>query len=1164
MSITTQDVKLYQSEALTDLPDGGGPMSANEVVDGELNNLFTDLSDLDRVLGRVSLRKAYLVVETDNRDIFLGANVIVVNAPEDDNVSVVTFTTNSFSDRRTDAVARVEQYLVAGPRSNMTLWDTQLSGQLTLSAYQRLEDPLPEVGETLVLSVEASGNSLNGTQQYVRVQNVEASVQTFIEGLGSSAVSFEKTVLTIEISTPLLYSFPGGDVARSPVNATSPTKVRKTNVSAGATYYGVTKLAEDIDPGDTVIRVDSILQPIIPSATSEQAILDQQLGADAAPAVAAGDTITQALYQPAAVGGSVVLQAPRGIFPASAVLTIGTSTNQGVFTDAGDGTMTRTGGGSGSVGTTAVVDYRTGQITLSDAPTFGANCSLVYKPAAYPNNVNHTQGEEITVSNRGRVRVASLDPLPAPGSVIVSFRALGVWYNLTDNGGGQLSGAAGTGVGSVNYATGSLAVTLGYEPDVGTHVLYAWGSGVHYGPVPEVDNVDIGYVLFVLPDGGAVPGSIVVSWTDGVTSRTAADNGSGGFTGDGTGEINYADNRVEFYPTILPASGTVFTLDYDAESVEVVTSPSTSVVGANTEFTLSPLPADGTVVIEAVYSLAGFGTAIPIQLVQTGPTFKITKVTDGPVYQGIAYGMTVGAYNAITGEVTLPNSIADFYRTQVYSTVGFATMWRGEAYAGNITDVTEARYIDDAGTGTPDSLVAAVEDLEVDLANNGFTIVPGSLLFWLNGRYLYDVGGTLRYRDVATGIEHDQGLVDYNTGTVTISAWAPGTRTVALYALRTKFGDWPLKEVIWRTTGAPIRNSSFILSYQEPGEAVDQATSDDDGEIDGPNILSATINYATGVYEIEFTSPVIPQTARYNAVAVSFLPLDKSIIGLDPVRLPLDGRIPIIRPANVLVIHNTKTTALTNPVSAATPYSLGRGALSYAIVRDADGELVPTDKYTTDLDVGEVEFGAPLDLTGYPQPLQVEHRIEDRVLCIDAQLSGDLEIFGEIGHAFDADDTYVSSALLFDRSDLEARFYNVFEQATWTGVWSDTLIGSASTGQYDTVNHPIVVTNAGAIRERWRLVFTNSNAVNVIGENTGQILSAVAIGTTIAPINPATGEPYFSIDTAGWGGGWIAGNVVRFNTDACGGSLWFLRCTLPGPVETPTDQFRVQLRGNAN
>jgi len=426
------------------------------------------------------------------------------------------------------------------------------------------------------------------------------------------------------------------------------------------------------------------------------------------------------------------------------------------------------------------------------------------------------------------------------------------------------------------------------------------------------------------------------------------------------------------------------------------------------------------------------------------------------------------------------------------------------------------------------------------------------------------VGGTLRYRDVATGIEQDQGLVDYNTGTVTISAWATGTRTVALLALLTKFGDWPLKAVIWRTTGAPIRNSSFILSYQEPGEAIDQATSDDDGDLAGPNLLSGTINYATGVYEIEFTNPVIPQTARYNAVAVSFLPLDKSIIGLDPVRLPLDGRVPIIRPANVLVIHNTNITTLTNPVSGGTPYSLGRGALSYAIVRDADGKLVPTNKYTTDLDTGEVEFIAPLDLTGYPQPLTVEHRIEDRVLCIDAQLSGDLTIFGEIGHAFDADDTYVSSALLFDRADLEARSYNVFEQSTWTGVWSDTLIGSPSTGQYDTVNYPFVVTNAGAVRERWRLVFTTSSAVNVIGETVGQILTAAPITNPIAPINPATGEPYFTILPGGWGSGWIAGNVVRHNTDACGGPIWFLRCTLPGPVETPTDQFRVQLRGNAN
>ena len=59
MSIANTDIKLMASERLTDYDDGGGEMTGSEIVDGELNNLFPDISRLDRVNGRVSLRKGF-------------------------------------------------------------------------------------------------------------------------------------------------------------------------------------------------------------------------------------------------------------------------------------------------------------------------------------------------------------------------------------------------------------------------------------------------------------------------------------------------------------------------------------------------------------------------------------------------------------------------------------------------------------------------------------------------------------------------------------------------------------------------------------------------------------------------------------------------------------------------------------------------------------------------------------------------------------------------------------------------------------------------------------------------------------------------------------------------------------------------------------------------
>ncbi|MNY64045.1 hypothetical protein D3C86_2010930 [compost metagenome] len=80
-------------------------------------------------------------------------------------------------------------------------------------------------------------------------------------------------------------------------------------------------------------------------------------------------------------------------------------------------------------------------------------------------------------------------------------------------------------------------------------------------------------------------------------------------------------------------------------------------------------------------------------------------------------------------------------------------------------------------------------------------------------------------------------------------------------------------------------------------------------------------------------------------------------------------------------------------------------------------------------------------------------------------------------------------------------------------------------------------------------------------------LGVITTGTTssdCAPINPATGAPYFTILAAGWGSGWAAGNAVRFNTDSCLGPLWIVRTVLSGQGVVEDDQFRIQIRGDAD
>jgi hypothetical protein len=306
---------------------------------------------------------------------------------------------------------------------------------------------------------------------------------------------------------------------------------------------------------------------------------------------------------------------------------------------------------------------------------------------------------------------------------------------------------------------------------------------------------------------------------------------------------------------------------------------------------------------------------------------------------------------------------------------------------------------------------------------------------------------------------------------------------------------------------------------------------------------------------------VKPETIKYNAVIYSSIPLDANLLGLDPVRLPTDGRVPIYRVGDIIVIHNTQTDTIPTPLMAGQQVTLSRGDLSLVELYDANNVLVPATKYSVNLATGVITMANPLDLSGYTEPLKAMHRREDMCLLSDVQINGQMAVVAPIQHDYEANTTFVSGALVF--GDLQARVHNIFDQNTWTNVWSDTRIGDAAIATYDTLHYPITTTNKGAITERWAIIFTSSSNFNVVGEKVG----IVATGSTlqdVAPNNPATGEPYFRIQAGGWGTGWATGNTLRFNTTSATAPIWVARTTLQGPATTNEDFCKIQIRGDSN
>ena len=170
MAINRTDVKLLKSQRLTDEDDGGGRATGAAVIDGEVNNLFPDISRLDRATGRINLRKVFAGVMTSNSDAYLGTHGIVTQPPADPRVSVLLFNTGSQTDVRANARDAIESYVAAASAAQFDLLGTQLAGQRAIACVQREDRRVPEVGDVFQL-VTASH------QQYVRLSGVESRLE---------------------------------------------------------------------------------------------------------------------------------------------------------------------------------------------------------------------------------------------------------------------------------------------------------------------------------------------------------------------------------------------------------------------------------------------------------------------------------------------------------------------------------------------------------------------------------------------------------------------------------------------------------------------------------------------------------------------------------------------------------------------------------------------------------------------------------------------------------------------------------------------------------------------------------------------------------------------------------------------------------------------------
>ena len=437
MTIFENDIKLLESERLNDNPDGGGRLTGAEVPDNEANNLFPDISELDRTTGRVQLRKAYLAVLSPNTDTYFGSHAIVDVPPTDPNVHTTLFDTGSWTDQRADARDRLESYVVAGPESPMYLFGKQLEGQQTMRALQRLDSPLPEVGDVYALRVEGDTNEADeGDQQFVRVTAVNDNERTFEDERGT----FTRRELILELSEPLRQDFPGGPAVRNTSEVDSPTVLREGQVADAARYYSIQRVEGAANAGELNVKIPSLFVPLVPSTSAEEAITDRRGVGDVSVSVETGDTTVE-VPDVAQTDRVEVELANRGFtYVRSLIPRPRPQTLQIYYRAQGRWERLEDEGGGNIRGSgSGQVDYDTGsvQATLDALPDVPSTILFVWGANA-SHFVDGSDRDDIEVE-QPRYTV-ELDKEAEPGSVTVAYVSDGTTYTLTDDGDGNLSG----------------------------------------------------------------------------------------------------------------------------------------------------------------------------------------------------------------------------------------------------------------------------------------------------------------------------------------------------------------------------------------------------------------------------------------------------------------------------------------------------------------------------------------------------------------------------------------------------------------------------------------------------------------------------------------------------------------------------------------------------
>ncbi|MCT8124421.1 hypothetical protein H1D31_00015 [Alishewanella sp. BS5-314] len=252
------DLKIFKSQRMTQNANAGGQRTANEVANGQLNDVFGNISAIDHAQSALDIVKIYAGVSTANTALLQDAHVLINEPPEDPQVDIIMIESAAINDASTRA--EIVNIIESGVTPGLLL----RSGLSEMAS-----------GQNIINAFDLSGNAGVNEQPVVSL-NPGSIIAISVEYTGAENVNFPRFTHFAKVVTAILgqnvifepgipFNAPGRDTNIN--SQTRCTKLRAVTVNDNVTYHGCTRLTAPVSAAAQILPVAKTTGQLLPRLT---------------------------------------------------------------------------------------------------------------------------------------------------------------------------------------------------------------------------------------------------------------------------------------------------------------------------------------------------------------------------------------------------------------------------------------------------------------------------------------------------------------------------------------------------------------------------------------------------------------------------------------------------------------------------------------------------------------------------------------------------------------------------------------------------------------------------------------------------------------------------------------------------------------------------------